>query len=642
MRHNNQMKMAGLAVLSIAISGCTEKNYPESGQNIPEKSIVAFIEETPMTRVCIDPETSETGGTISYYWNPGDEIGVFTDEGENNIHYYNTEENDDVKTVTFAPSTEVYGTPEYAYFPYSEDAGTDITALNGNVPIVQTINESYDNIPGMYRYGYHKDTSDGESSFGFRHVMATIRWHLDVTGTELEGRKVESIEIKVKRGTRNISVCGDFTFNIETGVYKAGTNTSNVVTINFEDRPILENELTIYNSLFPSIKKGDYLYFTVTTVGKTATYKIKSAVTFKKNYAYTFSMPINEYSSLNIYPNDLVDEDEVIPEEPVVPEYITGTFTCAAHNVDGLPDISYLVNSVNPDGPGESGTKTISSKLSTSNWDFVGFSEDFNYHSALTSSATGYTFQEFDNETLPSSFEFSMLTSAHWNTDGLSFAALNSRCTFNQVAKVEFTAEAGGLFKGANTCVDKGFRHFAVTLTNGTEEVNDDVTIDVIVTHMNTYSSDGTDHINAQHAQLKQIAQYINTIIVENNRPVILMGDTNCRYTRHDFKTYFWDVLSPNLFVNDPWVDNQWGGTYPTYPSKSLMVSDATGTDPETDIICEDTQKGEVVDKVIYINTPESDTFIAATSYLRDYDGYYGLGDHYPIVVEFVYEKFNN
>lgn len=635
------MTMAGLVMLSIAVSGCIQENCYESEQMIPEKSIVAFIEQTPMTRVCIDPETSETGGSIAYYWTPEDEIGVFTDEGENNVLYYNTEPNDDVKSVTFFPSTEVYGLPEFAYFPYSENAGTDFTALNGNVPMVQTINESLDNIPGMYRYGYHKDTSDDESSFGFRHVMATIRWHLDVTGTELEGRKLNNIQIKVQRGTRNISVCGDFTFNAATGSYKAGANTSNEVTINFEEMPVLENELTIYTSLFPSIKKGDYLYFTVNSVGKTATYKLKSAVTFQKNYAYTFSMPINEYSNLNVYPNGIVDPDEVVPEpeQPSGPTSITGTFTCAAHNVDGLPDISYLVNSINPDGPGENGTKTISSKLAASNWDFAGFSEDFNYHSALTSAATGYTFQTFDNETLPSSFQLSMLSSPHWKTDGLSFAAKNSTCRFKQITKVEFTSEAGGLFSGANTCVDKGFRHFELTLTNGTDIENDDVTIDVIVTHMNTYSSDGNDHINAQHAQLKQIAQYINSIIAVNKRPVIFMGDTNCRYTRHDFKTYFWDVLSSNLIVNDPWVDFQWNGVYPTYPSKSLMVSDATGTDPETDIICENTQKGEVVDKVIYINTLEADTFIGAISYLRDYEGYYGLGDHYPIVVEFGYEK---
>ena len=102
MKHtHNQMKMAGLVMLSIAVSGCIQENCYEGEQVIPEKSIVAFIEQTPMTRVCIDPETSETGGSIAYYWTPEDEIGVFTDEGENNVLYYNTEPNDDVKSVFF-------------------------------------------------------------------------------------------------------------------------------------------------------------------------------------------------------------------------------------------------------------------------------------------------------------------------------------------------------------------------------------------------------------------------------------------------------------------------------------------------------------------------------------------------------------
>ena len=68
------------------------------------------------------------------------------------------------------------------------------------------------------------------------------------------------------------------------------------------------------------------------------------------------------------------------------------------------------------------------------------------------------------------------------------------------------------------------------------------------------------------------------------------------------------------------------------------MVSDATGTS-SSDIICENTQKGEVVDKIIYINNPDSEVQIEARSYLRDYDGYKGLGDHMPIVVDFYYEK---
>ena len=78
----------------------------------------------------------------------------------------------------------------------------------------------------------------------------------------------------------------------------------------------------------------------------------------------------------------------------------------------------------------------------------------------------------------------------------------------------------------------------------------DGVQIDVIITHMNTYSDSG-DHINAQHAQLPQIAQYINNISSANKRPISFMGDTNCRYTRHDYQTYFWGELNSNIKTTD-------------------------------------------------------------------------------------------
>ena len=99
------------------------------------------------------------------------------------------------------------------------------------------------------------------------------------------------------------------------------------------------------------------------------------------------------------------------------------------------------------------------------------------------------------------------------------------------------------------------------------------------------------------------------------------------------------EIGDPDLTYSDPWVDFQWNGVYPTYPSKSLMVSDATGTNSSTDIICADTQKGEVVDKVIYINNPNAPVQIKAESYLRDYDNFKGLADHMPIVVKFSFEK---
>jgi len=278
---------------------------------------------------------------------------------------------------------------------------------------------------------------------------------------------------------------------------------------------------------------------------------------------------------------------------------------------------------INGDGPGSSGTKNISQAITNGTWDFVAFSEDFAYHSELTSNMGGFTFGTYRGDL---ENYFSALLGTVYDTDGLGFATRNSTCSFTGEKCIEFTSEYGGVTAGANTCIKKGFRYYLVTLEDG-------IQIDVLITHMNTY--DTNNHLNAQHAQLKQVAQYINSIR-GNNRPIIFMGDTNCRYTRHDFQTYFWGVLDSDLEVNDPWVTYQWAGVYPTYPSNSLMVSDATGTS-SSDIICETTQKGEVVDKIIYINNPDADVQINANNYLRDYDGYNGFGDHMPIVSQFSY-----
>ena len=318
-------------------------------------------------------------------------------------------------------------------------------------------------------------------------------------------------------------------------------------------------------------------------------------------------------------------ETPVEPEPQPQPQYITGQFTCATYNVDGLPKKISLFT-INGDGPGADGTKNISAKIAQQNWDFVGFSEDFEYHSNLTSSLSAYQWGKHRGSVTSSALTKTL------DTDGLEFAARRASCSWSEENIVQFTSSNGGLTSGANTCIKKGFRHYPVTVAEG-------VVVDVIITHMNTYSSSGSGHINAQHAQLKQIAQYINNLVAKNNRPVILMGDTNCRYTRHDFQTYFWSVLNSNLTCADPWVEFQWNGVYPTYPSKSLMVSDATGTDSSTDIICADTQKGEVVDKIIYINNPSAPVQIKAQSYLRDYNNFKGLADHMPIVATFSFVK---
>ena len=68
----------------------------------------------------------------------------------------------------------------------------------------------------------------------------------------------------------------------------------------------------------------------------------------------------------------------------------TGSFTAASMNVDGLPQIIFVVE-INSDGPGPEGTKKISAKLNEMQWDIIGVSEDFNFNDELLSSLSNYS-----------------------------------------------------------------------------------------------------------------------------------------------------------------------------------------------------------------------------------------------------------
>lgn len=310
--------------------------------------------------------------------------------------------------------------------------------------------------------------------------------------------------------------------------------------------------------------------------------------------------------------------DQPVTPDPDQPETITGTFTCATYNVDGLPAKVLGFIDLNEDGPGSDGTKAISQKIATSGWDIVTFQENFTYNSELESVMKQYY-------TFGTHREFELLKALGTaDTDGLGFATLNSTCSFSDEKYIEFTDKLGGLTDGldggngggANTSIKKGIRHYVVTFG----EPN--IVVDVLVTHMNTANTD--EQIKVQDKQLKQVAAYINTIR-SNNRPIIFMGDMNTRYTRNDYATNFWGILDSSLTCADPWVEFMWDGVYPTYPSASIMTGDYG------------MQKGEVVDKIIYINNSNADTQIKANNYLHDES--YTFADHKPVVAEFTYVR---
>ena len=638
--------LAAAAVLCLA-AGCVKEEQgivdaPAGGENeifADAPKIMAELSE-PETRTCIEAAADATG-KLPMLWEESDAVGVFFADGSSNAKYVNISGKN--PNASFGAAEQVNGSEiAYVYYPYdAANNGKAATALSGNVPAEQAMDGS---IHGDYKWGEMKSVVEGGYKFKFNNMVSLVRFNIDATGTVLEGEKLETVTLTVTRDGAAVPVVGDFTFRADDGNYSLGTQTSNTLTTvwNKDASGIFSG----YASLLPEVKSGDKLTFVIKTTNYESTLTVTSKANFAAGAYYNFPLTLAGFGS-----------------KLSIKKRVSGSFTAATLNVDGLPQkvtALFIPITINGDGPGSSGTKTISSVIASCGWDFIGFSEDFEYHSELTSLlSSNYSFGKHRG-----SVDASAVVST-LDTDGLGFATKKSTCSFATETNdtfIPFNDAYGGLSNGANTCIKKGFRHYVVTMAE------DGVQIDVIITHMNTYE-DG-DGKPAQLSQLDQIAEYINKITsVANPRPVIFMGDTNCRYTRHDFGTNFFGKLNSNISYVDPWIEFHRGGVCPTPGTKSLMIRSNYKGDTTNDIVCSDDQRGEVVDKIIYFNVEGAAIKIKAESCYNDIENFtkstesasyssvtaedangnilenqkvtytrcVGYADHFPVVAKFTY-----
>ena len=292
------------------------------------------------------------------------------------------------------------------------------------------------------------------------------------------------------------------------------------------------------------------------------------------------------------------------------------TFTCVTYNVDGLPRYDSTVH-----GQKKQHAKTISSKIAASGWDIIGFQENYEYNVELTQSMKNYQLGNFRGTIVSPAFTT--------YTDGIGFATLSSTSSHQDERYISYNETYGDYYDGVNTCIARGFRYYMVTLKDG-------VAIDVYVSQMNVGDTD--QHRAARAFNYKQLAEYINDN--RSRRPIVILGDFAGLYTSDDFENYFWSVLDADLYANlsDPWADTQWDGYYPYYGEPAYVPSDLYDPVLNADDYELGDQDGEVSDKILYINDPQSDVRIWAKNYKRDMS-FIGLADRVPVVVEFGYEK---
>ncbi|WP_030240568.1 MULTISPECIES: jacalin-like lectin [unclassified Streptomyces] len=262
----------------------------------------------------------------------------------------------------------------------------------------------------------------------------------------------------------------------------------------------------------------------------------------------------------------------------------SGSFNVLTYNVAGLPE------GLSSGSPAKN-TPLISPRLGA--YDIVNVQEDFNYHAALyagddhphrTATSGGVPFGDGLN-TL-SDHPFEDFQRVKWNN-----------CT------------------GTNCLTPKGFSLARVRLAEG-------VFVDLYNVHTNADSTD--DALAARRANIEQLSDFIQANSAGN--AVIVMGDTNTRYTRagDNIRT----LLTENG-LTDAWVQRVKGGKPPAQGSDPLLCST---TAPAQDC--------EVVDKVLYRGSRLLS--LNATRYHNDWASFLdsagnNLSDHFPHTVDFSY-----
>ena len=294
--------------------------------------------------------------------------------------------------------------------------------------------------------------------------------------------------------------------------------------------------------------------------------------------------------------------------QPEAGRYISKTFKVCPFNVDGLPKtisiLGFTIN-INNDGLEEEGAIAIGKYIANSDIDVFALSEDFNFHPSLAAQINDeYTFGMYRG-----GISTSNLSGTKVNTDGLEFLA-KAPFSFSEETCTPWNKTYGYTTNGSDELIKKGYRYYVVDLGGGAY-------VDFYILHMDA-ETDPKDN-EARASQWEQLRDDI--LSKSTNRPVIVMGDTNSRYTRDDILGLFINPIEATGYyeVKDAWIEHCKNGKYPTLGDDALMVGQLGY------------REGEVVDKVLYLN-PKKDG-LAISSLAFDVDADFTMSDHKPIIV---------
>ena len=247
------------------------------------------------SRTCVDVTNLSTN-FIGLLWQPSDKIGVFNQDGTTGNYPFTNTSIEDVPQAEFGG--EMSGTPYYAYYPYSSDNdGRTVTDLKGTLLAEQPFDPKNKSLVCDYKYGTR--VASNTNKFKFKQLFTLLRLAIDASETELQGERLNEIKLTITDTNGNQRpICGDFTFNALSGEWKAGSNTSGVLSMPWTMRPFLTKGHSIlgFISVMPVVQKGDKLSIEVITEGNKVSFTADCQVAFEAGYVYDIPLRLKNYA----------------------------------------------------------------------------------------------------------------------------------------------------------------------------------------------------------------------------------------------------------------------------------------------------------------------------------------------------------
>lgn len=284
MKNMISTKFTTLLAASAFLFACDtdeEHSLPGVYNTVIEANCSAPTSDGVESRTAVDP-TDYISEELGVNWLPGDKIGVFG-KTTTNACFIN-QSNTETASTSFAGNLQNGEIPVYAYYPYTETAGNNPTAIKGNLPLIQHYSTVTRQLEGDWKVGRPQEGSS--SKFTFKYILTCLKLDINADGTDIAGEKLQSISLTIP----DTQLGGDFTCNLTNYTINLtpATNAS-TITMELTDQPMLTTS-TFHGYMSVAPVNGIY--------GKNMKVEIKTdrhIITFEE------ALKINEFKANTYY-----------------------------------------------------------------------------------------------------------------------------------------------------------------------------------------------------------------------------------------------------------------------------------------------------------------------------------------------------